>query len=212
MKVKGSRSLRNAERARRKVAELMARAGIIEPGEKGDGTLTTEPILVFRGLSGSSLIFDQYGNEIGSVRRDDNGYELRDRELRCTVRAMKPPTRLEYEFSVAGADGRELGTINRDKVVPVGALHRPRITSSPGRTIAMLELGRRAVLSERVRPRPGFPALITSLTISAVAASASRTIRVTRPLGSLTFGRRSCGYRSATYSSCSQVRGSPSER
>jgi hypothetical protein len=149
-KVNGSRSPRNAERARRKVAELMARAGISEPGKKGDGTLTTEPILVFRGRSRSRLIFDQYGNEIGVVRRHRKACELRDRELRCSVRATKPPPRLEYEFSVAGADGQALGTINQDNVVPIGKLKRTRITSR-GRTIAMLESPtRREVLSERV--------------------------------------------------------------
>jgi hypothetical protein len=45
----------------------VARAGIVEPREEGDGTLVSEPILVFRG-GRSFRIFDQHGNEIGSAR------------------------------------------------------------------------------------------------------------------------------------------------
>jgi hypothetical protein len=140
VKVEGSRSPQNSERAQRKVAELMARAGIIQPREKGDGTLLTEPILVFRGPSRSSLqIFDQHGNEIGSARRRDKRYELRDRELRCTVRELtKRAKGLEYEFLVAGPDDRELGTIMQDKVRIFGAWEVwPRLISH-GRMIAML--------------------------------------------------------------------------
>jgi hypothetical protein len=138
---------RNPERTQRKVGELAARAGIVKPREKGDGTLTSEPVLVFWGYSGSSLnIFDQYGNQIGSSGRSSNEFALRDAEPRCIVRETKwlPDVaewrrRLEYEFSVAGSDGVDIGTINQDKPRILGAAELwPRIICE-GRTIATIQ-------------------------------------------------------------------------
>jgi hypothetical protein len=140
VKVEGARGPRDPDRAQRKVVELVARAGIIEPREEGDGTLITEPILVFRGRSGSSLqIFDQHGNEIGSARHADSRYELRDREIRCTVRELSKRAKgLEYELVVAGPDGRELGKINHDKPRLFGAWEGGVRIISRGRMIALL--------------------------------------------------------------------------
>jgi hypothetical protein len=147
------------ERKQRKVGELAARAGIVKPRENGDGVLTTEPVLVFWGNSGSSLvIFDQFGNQIGSSRRNGNEYALRDAEPRCIVRETKwlPDVaerrrRLEYEFSVAGSDGVDIGTINRDKARVRGAFELwPRIMCD-GRTIAKIQdRSRKEVTRERL--------------------------------------------------------------
>lgn len=155
-------SPRNSERTRRKVLELTSRAGIIEPKEQGSGTLATEPILVFRGPSKSSLkIFDQYGNQIGSASRDGTEYTLCDAEPRCIVAETKRPQGPEYQFSVRSPEGAQIGTISQEKVRMrdlVGRNDRtielrPRITCD-GRTIAMIERRpRKPVIDRRAPPR-----------------------------------------------------------
>jgi len=155
-------SPRNSERTRRKVLELTSRAGIIEPKEQGSGTLATEPILVFRGPSKSSLkIFDQYGNQIGSASRDGTEYTLCDAEPRCIVAETKRPQGPEYQFSVRSPQGAQIGTISQEKVRMrdlVGRNDRtielrPRITCD-GRTIAMIERRpRKPVIDRRAPPR-----------------------------------------------------------
>jgi hypothetical protein len=114
---------RNAELVRR----LIARAGVPEPGRPGDGTLATEPLLVFiedrsygrwrQGLD----VFDQRGLAIGTVGRTNTkhrevGYrcryevcdskvvaELRDTSKRCFGTD-------DYTFSVLAPDGSEIAT------------------------------------------------------------------------------------------------------
>jgi hypothetical protein len=86
----------------------MDRAGIVEPEPKGKGTLTTEPLLVFRGSPNSDVqLYDQRGRSVGEAARTrdrysavgyHHHYDLRDRRLRCILRdttrgRLLPPDR-----------------------------------------------------------------------------------------------------------------------
>lgn len=105
------------ERRKRKVEELMSRAGIIEPPRKGGGRLANESIVVLRGPWKSHLtIFDQDGEQIGSAHRYGDEYALRDAEPICTIRKDNESWSGSYfAYSVLGIDGLELGTISREK-------------------------------------------------------------------------------------------------
>jgi hypothetical protein len=129
------------ERAARRVAEVTARAGILEPRAKGGGTLTNEPILVFLGPRRPTLhIFDQYGNQIGTANKSRTEYQLCDSDVRCVVNETKLRG-WEYEFVVSDPDGAIIGTINHDRM------------SRDGRTVATIDdRPRREVLAERAAP------------------------------------------------------------
>ena len=140
---------------------MTARAGIREPRAKGDGTLTSEPILVFLGPRRPALhIFDQYGNQIGAANKIATGYELCDADLRCVVNEPKRPQGLEYEVVVADPGGAIIGTINRSKVRIRDAFSREdrmpnldhRISCDGGTVATINERPRREVLAERAAP------------------------------------------------------------
>jgi hypothetical protein len=103
--------------SKRKVDELMARAGIIEPPRRGGRRLATEQVVVFRGPHQSDLgVFDQDGRRIGAARRSREGYELSDAEPICTVRGGETTWSGHYfEFSVLSSDGTVVGTVAREK-------------------------------------------------------------------------------------------------
>src|SRR5690242_13859148 len=104
------------EKLERRIRTLLSRAGVVEPLPGGQGTLVSEPILVFDGSNHSSFdVFNQYGHPVGNANRIDGRYsrdgyqyryEVRDTQLRFTITDVSKGRGLDQEELLGRGAGR----------------------------------------------------------------------------------------------------------
>lgn len=129
-----------------KVAQHVARAGVVAGAVQGGGTLFSEPVLVvnqkakFIELSNEYAISDQHGNQIGAVREVGQStarkvvrfvsnvdqylthkYEVVDVSGRVQMRMVRPAKFVKSKVVVEDGNGNQIGEIVQENVF--GKIH-----------------------------------------------------------------------------------------